>query len=53
MSSPYARRDPAVLIHDEPILSTKVAAVLDLVQCLAKLPVGDPQRIAHVAGRIA
>ena len=53
MSSPSARRHPAVLIYNGPILPTKVAAVLDLVRCLAKLPTGNTQRIAHVAGRVA
>jgi hypothetical protein len=53
MSSPFARRRPAVRIYDDPMLPTKIAAVPDLVQCLAKLPAGDAQRIAHVAGRVA
>src|SRR5208282_4961009 len=53
MSSPFARCDPAVRIYDNPILSTTIAAVLDPVQCRAKLPAGGPQRVAHVAGRVA
>ncbi len=52
MSSPYARRDPAVFTYDDPILPTKIAAAVDPVRCLAELSAGDAQRVAHVAGRV-